>query len=212
MPIRVYVHAPAMPNTLRSLDYLRPRLAAAGLLDRASECVSDPTLFEYPTLHKLWRDAQSEDFYALYLHAKGASKTKEREYLNAEAWMDFMLYGVVDNWRTCVVHMDRGAHLVGSQWYRHFKGNFWWGKSTYLRCMPDPMRYLPKRTAAKYRCSRAFWGSEVPKPAVKNLFYVEGLGSDSTYSAARACLSPASGQAPCFHRLPPERSAFIGDL
>jgi hypothetical protein len=185
-PIRVYLHAPVLPNTERSLNYITRRLTAVGLGDQVIECASDPALFEYPTLHRLWQDAQHEDFCALYLHTKGASKTEERDLLNAEAWIDFMLYGVVDNWRTSMEHLDRGADLVGSEWYWHFKGNFWWGKSSYLRHLPNPKDITGNmRFNAEYWCAWGLWKSDFPKPAVKNLFYVQGLDADSMFSAAR---------------------------
>lgn len=194
-PIRIYLHAPQLPSRQRSRDYIVGRLGAAGLGPLIKEYNPDPTLYEYSTLAEIWRDAQHEDFYALYLHVKGASKTEEDDLLNAEAWMDFMLYGVVDNWQKCVDHLTRGADLVGSLWHWHFKGNFWWGKSAYLRHLPNPMSLLDRRFDAgrfnaEYWCAWGLWKAGFPKPAVKNLFYVKSLGADSNFSLARGSAFP----------------------
>lgn len=138
----------------------------------------------------MWEDSKNEKFYALYLHLKGSSKTDERQFENALCWMDYMLYGVVDNWIICKQHLDAGADLVGSQWHWHFKGNFWWAKSSYLRSLPDPMLLSHDRYAAEYWCCWGLWHRGFPKPAVKNLFYTDGIIDDSLYLQARSVAFP----------------------
>jgi hypothetical protein len=93
--------------------------------------------------------------------------------------------------------LEQGADIVGSQWHWHFKGNFWWGKSAYLRHLPDPMSLLDRgfnagRFNAEYWCAWGLWKTGFPKPAVKNLFYVKGLGDDLTFSSARESVFPTS--------------------
>lgn len=181
--IRVYIHAPRLPNTVRSLSYLLARLRAVGL-DQTQPIIMcpDPAQFEYPTLRQLWLDAQDSDFHALYLHVKGASKTREHELKNAEAWMDWMLRGVVDDYRMCLAHLTCGADLVGSQYHWHFKGNFWWGRSAYLRQLPDPhLIGVGDRLNAEYWNCWGLWNTGWVKPNVKNLFYVKGLKTDADY-------------------------------
>jgi hypothetical protein len=142
---------------------------------------------EYPALHQLWLESQQSDFYALYLHTKGASKTTDTEQLNAAAWSRIMLHGVVHNHRLCEYHLDRGADVVGSLWYRHFKGNFWWARSDYLRTITDPILMdHDYRNHAEFWCAWGSWWGRVPPPKVKNLFYLSGYQSDTDFSELEA--------------------------
>lgn len=176
--IRIYVGVnQGLPNLSRSLSYLIHRISSSGI-PTENLCVVDaaPTEFEYPTLNRLWADSQKEDFYGLYLHCKGASKSDEPEFQNGLSWMHYMAYGVLDNYQLCNLHMDRGADLVGSMWYRHFKGNFFWFKSSYVRNLVGPYNLgidLTNRYPAEYWCSQAyFYPNAVLYPKVKNLFYL----------------------------------------
>jgi hypothetical protein len=138
---------------------------------------------EYPALHKLWLESQNSDFYALYLHAKGASKTTESQQLNAAAWSRIMLRGVVKNHGFCEYHLDRGADIVGSLWYRHFKGNFWWARSDYLRTITDPILMdHGYRNHAEFWCAWGAWWGKIPPPRVRNLFYLPGYISDNDFA------------------------------
>jgi hypothetical protein len=198
---RIYIHAPRLPNTIRSLRYIVERLPAGqpvvvchspgfGNELRTGMARSDfayrelgagPERFEYPTLREMWLDSQKDDFAALYLHAKGSSKTSETDLTNAEAWMRWMFEGVGDV-DTCAKHLEAGADIVGSQFHWHFKGNFWWARSDYLRRMPDPNTIGADRWNGEYWNTWGLWQSGWPKPRVKNLFYAKGLGDDDDFT------------------------------
>jgi hypothetical protein len=208
MQKKIYIHVPKLPNTIRSLKNILNRLQNAKLPDDVNiilchspqyatelqphikeyklnlilhELSHGVEFFEYPTLHKIWEDAQKEDFYCLYMHAKGASKTQEIDILNAEAWTNYMLFAVVDNYPLCIEHLDKGAEVVGCQWHWHFKGNFWWANSKHLKHMPNPIGITGERFNAEYWCCLGYWwdGLKVPKP--KNLFYLPDLKDDTNF-------------------------------
>lgn len=137
---------------------------------------------EYLAQHELWKASQSEDFYALFLHSKGSSKTDKTQQDNAKAWSRIMLHGLVDNAHLCEHHLNRGADLVGSMWYRHFKGNFWWGRSDYLRQLIDPMQMnQSNRFDSEYWCTLPYWWNTTPIAKVKNLFYLKQYKTDNSF-------------------------------
>ena len=181
-PIRIYISSNrGLPNLNRSLSALVGRITASGMpKDKLQIIDAGPTDFEYPALNRLWLDSHNEDFYALYLHCKGSSKTDETEFQNGLAWMHYMACGVIDNYQVCLKHLELGADLVGSMWYRHFKGNFFWAKSSYLRTLAGPYHLdASNRFNAEYWCSQAYWHSkEAPRPKVKNLFYLPITADD----------------------------------
>ena len=168
-----------LPNVERSFDYLRSKL------DKYWGDVivvnSSSSQFEYPTLKRVWDDSQNEEFFGLYLHCKGASKTDEQEFQNGLAWLEYMLYGLVDNMELCLDHLSKGADLVGSMWYRHFKGNCFWFKSEYIRGLMNPMTMdTNNRYQAEYWCSQNYWWGRYRYPKVMNLFYLP-LDTDNDF-------------------------------
>jgi len=214
---RIYIHAPDMVNTVSSVEYILDKIKKHNLnYDKIIMCCSagysgtleskldtssldidfyehnfGPDSFEYPTLHKIWTDSQEEDFYCLYLHAKGASKTNEQDILNSIAWMDYMIYGVIENGEICIDHLNKGAELVGSIWHWHYKGNFWWGRSSHLKEMPDPLNLMKERFNAEYWCCLGLWWNGIKKPKIKNLFYIPDLQDDSRFYEITKTLKPS---------------------
>ena len=92
-----------------------------------------------------------------------------------------MLFGVVDNFSVCVEHLNKGANLVGALWYWHFKGNYWWSDSRYIRTLCDPQLLSANRVFAEQWCSICFRLRNMPMPRIKNLFYLEGLATDEHF-------------------------------
>ena len=84
------------------------------------------------------------------------------------------MYGLIDNGITCLHHLNMGADLVGSMWYWHFKGNFFWFNSGYVKQLVDPYEM---DVSCRYNCefwpSFAYWWNKYSLPKIKNLFYVE---------------------------------------
>jgi hypothetical protein len=210
MQKKIYIHAPKLVNTVPSLINILNKLAKSELSNVAvylchspgyrkeleealggyeklnlhyHELEHGPEFFEYPTLHKIWSDAQKEDFYCLYMHVKGASKEKDLEFRNAIAWSNYMMHAVVDNADACVQHLEQGAELVGCMWHWHFKGNFWWGDSKHLKEMPNPLEITEERYNAEYWCCLGFWwdNHNLKIPKIKNLFYLPELKTDNDF-------------------------------
>lgn len=184
MKIKIYISAnEGLPNLERSIKFLFQKIQKSKLLYNTIEIIArESSKFEYPALNKLWLDSHVEDFYGLYLHVKGASKKDENLFLNGLAWAEYMLYGLLDNYILCLNHMENGADLVGSMWYRHFKGNFFWFKSNYIKNLKSPSNYdTTNRYPAEYWCTGHYWlDKEAPEPKFKNLYYMP-IKSDNDF-------------------------------
>lgn len=205
MNYKVYISANGLPNTNYVLGLILDRLYEAnvsceifvvhdsnfvprpfiGLYNLDLKFIqSEDGLYEYPALRKIWLDSKNEDFYALYLHTKGASKIKNSEIQNSIAWLEYMLFGVLNNHELCTNHMNAGADIVGSMWYNHFKGNFFWCKSSYIKTLLDPYLFtVTDRFNAEYWISMPFdkhwfefskklYDVDLKFPSIKNLFYL----------------------------------------
>ena len=103
---------------------------------------SDNTqLFEYPSLNKVKTVAENNpDSNILYLHTKGISHTNINKIKNIEDWTNMMLYFLVEKYAECINKLNEGFSTVGCNYIernqytdkKHFSGNFWWSKSTYI--------------------------------------------------------------------------------
>lgn len=185
-PVRIYISANrGLPNLARSLSTLMDRVERSGI-PRSNLVIVDslPSEFEYPALQRLWLDSHVEDFHGLYLHCKSSSKIDDAEIENGLAWLNYMADGVLDNHQICRIHLERGADLVGCMWYRHFKGNFFWFRSSYVKTLEDPQSIsFGTRLNAEFWCSQALWrNTKVLKPRVKNLGYLP-ISSDADFSS-----------------------------
>jgi hypothetical protein len=126
--------------------------------------LDQPTLdrFEFPTLKLLYDESQNKDFYCLYMHTKGVSKTVEhwdanakfyREKLhlkriedlwkNEKEWRQYMQHFLVKKHQQCIAALDE-YDIGGVSWSNHprphFRGNFWWARSDYIRKLSDPYK------------------------------------------------------------------------
>ena len=138
--------------------------------------------YEYPAIRKLWQDSKELDFYGLYLHCKGSSKTDTLEFENGLRWATLMMYGVIDNSKVCIEHLNKGADLVGSMWHWHFKGNFYWFNSTYVKQIADPYLFdLDYRNNCEFWATYAYWWGRYELPKIKNLFYLPSLLKDTEF-------------------------------
>jgi hypothetical protein len=102
---------------------------------------------EVPTLAALHQQSLKDDFWVLYLHTKGVSY-QEQGYDKAgmTAWRHYLEHFCINKWQECVSHLDK-FDAVGCEYVKerktpkgpfpgHFRGNFWWSKSSYLRTLP----------------------------------------------------------------------------
>jgi len=194
--IRIYISCNELPNTRTSLLHIITKIKSSllknekiiiihskgwipyefldGLNIEYVDSGLDASAYEFPAIRKIWLDSNELDFYGLYLHCKGSSKTDILELDNGLRWASLMMYGLIDNGITCLHHLNMGADLVGSMWYWHFKGNFFWFRSEYVKQLVDPYEM---DITCRYNCefwpSFAYWWNKYSLPKVKNLFYVE---------------------------------------
>jgi len=93
---------------------------------------SDTQLFEKPTIKLLHLFSKFNDCKILYLHTKGITNPSQ----NVMAWVDYMLYFLVDNHKICIDLLDIfdtvGCNLQ-EQPKKHYSGNFWWADSSYIK-------------------------------------------------------------------------------
>jgi hypothetical protein len=195
MNIRIYISCNTLPNTPNTLLDLYKRIANSNLKNYPITLVHDSNFnfyhfneynlkisyvlgennsFEYPCLHKIWADSSKDNFYGLYLNCLGSSKTESLHIENKYAWVHYVMFGLIDNENLCLDYLDKGADLVGPMWYRHFKGNCFWFNSQYTKKLINPMILKEiDRFAAEYWCASHYWfDSTIPRPMVKNLFYL----------------------------------------
>ena len=97
-------------------------------------------LFEYPSLNKVKTIAENNpDSNILYLHTKGISHTNINKIKCIEDWTNMMLHFLVEKHSECINKLNEGYDTVGCNYNsgndsipKHFFGNFWWSKSTYI--------------------------------------------------------------------------------
>lgn len=113
--------------------------------------------YEKFTLEKLWVDAQSEDFYVLYLHTKGVSRYNQNNYRNIENWAIYLEHFLIERYVEIFnLFFEKDVDVVGCDfrdlaypWYPrsqkryYFEGNLWWSKSEHIK-------YLPSKIGNRY--------------------------------------------------------------
>lgn len=86
------------------------------------------------------------DWYVLYFHSKGATKTDPCFIEHGTKWRQCMMRSCITNWRQCVADLDRGFESVGCHWLtkmgsdqsqNYWAGTFFWAKSNFLRTIPS---------------------------------------------------------------------------
>jgi cephalosporin hydroxylase len=104
-------------------------------------------LYERPSLLCLRSLAEqdTEDVYYWYLHTKGLRWFGTERERNVLDWIQIMLYWNINLWEKAVSSLQYGydtygINLVdkidGTEVVKHYSGNFWWSKSSYLKTLP----------------------------------------------------------------------------
>jgi len=123
-------------------------------------------LFEFPTLGRMRAAAvaDSEPFYALYFHTKGAGTACHETRSPAFWWKEYMEHYLVSRWRDCVQHLAAGYDLVGCDIRHspslHFSGNYFWATSDHLKRLPEMNEYYERHKAARpadHRIAAEMW-------------------------------------------------------
>jgi hypothetical protein len=118
------------------------------------------TEFENSTLRLVYfYSLLHPDCKILYLHTKGISYGPDHGHtIHVERWVDYMLYGLVDNYSFCLnalnevdvlglrfsSHTKEAAFLdkdgkefgIGNWLPDHFAGNYWWTTAKYFSTLP----------------------------------------------------------------------------
>ena len=74
---------------------------------------------------------QNENVHILYLHSKGVTgRSVQHNY-----WRDYMMNYNVNEWEICVNLLNNNYNTVGVNYTTqpHYGGNFWWGRSDYIK-------------------------------------------------------------------------------
>lgn len=110
----------------------------------------DVSLYEWPALIEMWRAARTSDFYAFYVHTKGASNCRPDvpTYIqcNLRNWRHCMSHFVIGEHMSALTALKGGYDTSGALYYPcvnpgiggMYGGNFWWATSEHLRRLPDP--------------------------------------------------------------------------
>jgi len=100
-------------------------------------------LFEGQTLKEIQTYSKINDGYVLYLHSKGMLHAVN-SYQTAPTtdWRHYMNYWCVERWQDCIKKLEEDqVDLVSTNWsrdpYPHFKGNFWWADTNYIKTLPN---------------------------------------------------------------------------
>ena len=97
--------------------------------------------FEFPTLKLIEQDYHDE-FYGLYFHTKGVTFPN---HSGGKYWRDYMNHFNIVKWRDAVGKLNDGYDTCGVKYLsdkhfpayiKHYSGNFFWFKSSYIRNNP----------------------------------------------------------------------------
>jgi hypothetical protein len=105
---------------------------------------------EVSTLKKLWLDANKsvDEYNILYLHLKGVTSFSSHFtqnqvdlFRNIYYWRKFSEWSVIEKWQISLSYLMMGNQIVGCNFnedpLKHFSGNMWWAKSSYIKSLDD---------------------------------------------------------------------------
>ena len=110
----------------------------------------DTALYERFTLHSLHEYCKNDvdpnkkqHTFVLYIHSKGVSTKAQKHRYNVSKWRQDMLTGLTHYRYLCWSLLRRGHDIIGSFFrhhpMRHFSGNFWWSRASYLETLSVPI-------------------------------------------------------------------------
>lgn len=110
-------------------------------------------LFEFPILNIIKNYSKMNNCNILYMHTKGASKSNKC----IDDWRKYMLYFNVYKYKDAVEKLKEydtyGVDLRNNPTL-HYSGNFWWGRSEYIRTLPE---FSEMKTIISERHKAEFW-------------------------------------------------------
>lgn len=130
-----------------------------GLKTKYVELESGLDDHEKHTIEILRQDAiKNPDTCYLYVHTKGVSVNSDNS--NIDQWRRMMSYFMIYGWRSCLESLSY-ADTVGVDFrtepVRHYSGNFWWAKGSYIATLPEvtsiPLIFSERHKAEFWLCS-----------------------------------------------------------
>ena len=97
---------------------------------------------EADTLNFMLKKASEyeSDTAMLYLHTKGVSYANPHIRKNIDAWVRYLDLYVIKQWEECVKALEdndaAGGFFCDGEDNKHFQGNFWSARSSYLKTLP----------------------------------------------------------------------------
>lgn len=133
----------------------------------------DVSKCEFPTLDFMHSDCFcDEDFHVLYLHTKGVTRSGST---NVSDWIKYLIHFNINDWKGRLKDLEindcSGVNLRGYHenfkcnpllWSStriptHYSGNFWWSKSSHIKKLPKPLKWVPEGNFFKYRIMAEMW-------------------------------------------------------
>lgn len=85
-------------------------------------------------------DVSTEPFYIFRVHNKSLNHYNTPNWENNKIIADEMDHHNIVRWQDCVAKLNEGYEAVGTNWVKqpwpHFKGNYWWTTSDYIKRVP----------------------------------------------------------------------------
>lgn len=93
--------------------------------------------YEGTTLLKLYDECENYQNVG-YIHSKGVVNLTK--YVNK--WRKVLEYAILEKYQDNFDALESGYDVSGIFWmhnHSHFSGNFWWGRSSYIKTLPRPV-------------------------------------------------------------------------
>lgn len=104
------------------------------------------TEYEFPTLSVLdakAKEQNEEPFFAFYFHTKGVTYPNHPHRHGGDMFRAFLNHYVIRLWQKNIDALSSGSDVSGAGWSvesaypAHYRGNFWWADSEYIKKLPD---------------------------------------------------------------------------
>jgi hypothetical protein len=98
--------------------------------------------YERPTLLHMRYQSENDHDKTLYyyLHTKGIRHFGNYNENFIIDWINLMLYWNIEKWNIAIdklINYDTyGCNYYNENMHKHYSGNFWWAKSTYIKKLP----------------------------------------------------------------------------
>lgn len=139
----------------------------------------DIHFYEIPILKIMQDLSKQEDFLIWYIHTKGVTS---KESIISSSWRKKMQYFIIERHMDCIKAVEQpncdacgieirnsfDKKLFDGKLRRHFSGNFWWSKSSYVKNLPDVEQTWLTHDRNRY-VAEAFIGL-APKPRLYQMF------------------------------------------